>query len=167
MNNRFIAAEQDLFVLFTNLINSIDLHVVGVSSDLQQTGAILDDAIIKLSESFHGIHQSLDCRHDTDMNQQQELLMQHLQQALISLQFHDITTQLLQRATMRLEGVNKILLAVEAIKSPFNEESKTDEFLLRVKEVDKTLMQLNGNLDNLLVKSLPQQDMNSGDVQLF
>jgi len=160
-------AEREMLILLANLTSLVDSHVGEAAADLRQTGLILDDAILKLNTSFHGIHEGLEYCLDTEMGGQMEVLMRHLQQAIIGLQFHDITTQLLQRATARLDGVCHILLTIEALKSIPNADPKPDEIFLHLQEVDQTLAQLNENLQSRFVQSLPQQHLESGDVQLF
>lgn len=164
MKTSNVSTEQGLLTLFSSLVNLVDSHVSEASSDLRNTELILDDAIKRLIDSFYAIHREVEGRKDFETVDQHEILVRHLQEAIISLQFHDITTQLLQRITVRLNGLCNILLTVTEMSDI---QSNTDNLITHLQEVDKTLMQLNNSLHNLFAQAPPQQNMTSGDIELF
>ena len=158
-------------VLFSNLPNIVDLHLAEAADDVCQTRLILDEAIIKLERSFYGIQDELaqqprlaeTAGNDTSVDR----LTAHLHQAIIGLQFHDLTTQLLQRVNARFDGLREMLVVMDYKKKMLSDHDQTEDLSFYLAEADETLIALSIKLQSTLSKSLRQQHMGSGDVELF
>ncbi len=160
-------------VLFSKLPNIIDLHLAEAADDVCQTRLILDEAIIKLERSFYGIQDELAQQRrlaETTANDAgADRLMAHLHQAIIGLQFHDLTTQLLQRVNVRFDGLREMLVVMDYKKTmgSGHDQAEAEDLSLYLAEADEMLATLSIKLQVTLSESLRQKHMGSGDVELF
>ncbi len=163
--------ESATVVLSSNLPNIIDLHLAEATDDVCQTRLILDEAIIKLERSFYGIQDELaQQRRLAETNGSAacaDKLTVHLHQAIIGLQFHDLTDQLLQRVNARFDGLREMLVVMDYKKTMASSHDQAEDLSLSLREADEKLSALSDTLQNVLSKSLRQQHMGSGDVELF
>ncbi|MEY3288105.1 MAG: hypothetical protein RLZZ419_347 [Pseudomonadota bacterium] len=163
--------ESATVVLFSNLLNIIDSHLLEAADDVCQTRLILNEAIIKLESSFYGIQDELAQQQSISEATGQDLcldsLRSHLHQAIIGLQFHDLTDQLLQRVNARFDGLREILAVMDYKKKMPSSHEQTEALSLYLTESDEALIALSIKLQSRLSKSLRQQHMGSGDVELF
>jgi hypothetical protein len=100
-------------------------HLLEVETDLAQTALLLGEAIEKLGVSFMAMHRAV-------LKEQQEIdvlisegnvppqaiekireiqneISQHVNAAVTSLQFQDLTSQLISRTIQRCEGLREVL----------------------------------------------------------
>ncbi|UOA10489.1 hypothetical protein [Methylobacter sp. S3L5C] len=163
--------ESATVVLSSNLPNIIDLHLAEAADDVYQTRLILDEAISKLERSFYGIQDELaQQRRLAETNGSSacaDKLAVHLHQAIIGLQFHDLTDQLLQRVNARFDGLREMLVVMDYKKTMVSGYDEAEDLSLSLRESDEKLSELSVTLQNALSKSLRQQHMGSGDVELF
>lgn len=131
----------------------VDTHIVEVSADLVQVRLLLDEAVVKLDDSFNGVYAALAQQRNYIGENVDKTIELHLHQAIIGLQFHDLTCQLLERASLRLDGMRNIIECSNDIE---HKESVGDG-----------LLQLSKKLHNTFTLSLRQTHMDSGDIELF
>jgi hypothetical protein len=146
-------------------------HLAQVESDLKQTEALLAEAIERLCDSFQGVahtvaaHQAalapLLARGDASINgagmqQLSETLRGQVNAAVASLQFHDLSSQLLARARNRVNGVHGMLAACHGTDghSP-------------CAQAGPALRETSARLDRELCQSVRQRQMDSGEIELF
>lgn len=157
------ALESQIDGLLASFSHLVDSHVAEVTADLRQIGLILDEAIIKLDHSFYAINDQLsEHRGNLSAQEMSDSLTPHLNQAITGLQFHDLTTQLLFRATSRLEGLRGIIEQSNRLGI----DGEVD-LIQRLLQADQNLLALSHNLHHSFSQSLRQQHMESGDVELF
>lgn len=158
-------------ILFSNLPNIVDLHLAEAADDVCQTRLILDEAIIQLERSFYGIQDELAQQprlaETTGNDMSVDRLRAHLHQAIIGLQFHDLTTQLLQRINARFDGLREMLVMMDYKKTRVSDHDQTEDLSFYLTEIDETLAALSIKLQCTLSKSLRQEHMGSGDIELF
>ena len=156
-------------ILLSNLSNLVDSHIAEAVDDVCQARLILDEAIIKLECSFYGIQYELAQQQGMPEMTGREMcldrLTAHLHQAIIGLQFHDLTTQLLQRVNARFDGLRDMLVVMDSKKTIAY--GQAEDLTLSLREADETLSALNVKLQGALSKSLRQEHMGCGDVELF
>lgn len=158
-------------ILLSNLSNLVDSHLAEAVDDVCQTRLILDEAIIKLECSFYGIQYELAQQRGMPETTGREMcldrLTAHLHQAIIGLQFHDLTTQLLQRVNARFDGLRDMLVVMDSKKTIASGYGQAEDLTLSLREADETLSALSVKLQGALSKSLRQEHMRCGDVELF
>jgi len=120
-----------------------------------QTGELLDEAIDQLNLSFNALGEGL--MQKQDPMGEASPLVPHLHSAITGLQFHDLTSQLLQRILRRLEGMSEIVAAAAS------SDGSIPEWATALQE----LAEQQAALEQRLQGSLRQQDMSSGDIELF
>jgi hypothetical protein len=100
-------------------------HLNEVETDLVQTTLLLEEAVEKLTTSFMAIHQAVDARQqsinrllagEAPSAEESEKLTgmsgeigQHVNTAITSMQFQDMTSQLLDRTLRRVSGLREFL----------------------------------------------------------
>jgi hypothetical protein len=154
MNSSSIGQEQAAQYLH-GLSELIQGQLAAACADLEQTGELLDEAVDQLNLSFNALGEGL-------MQAQSGLteaspLVPHVHSAITGLQFHDLTSQLLQRILRRLEGLGEIVAAA----------TTTDG---RIPEWDRALQALAAQqaaLEQRLQGGLRQQNLSGGDIELF
>ena len=125
-------------------------------AELTQTDQLLDEAIEQLSQSFHALGEGLQPSKDARIGQNDHALLPYVHLAITSLQFHDLTHQLLERIHLRLEGLRAAASGLES------EAIEPDWALER-----QTLESRRAELDLKLHKELHQHDLSTGDIELF
>jgi hypothetical protein len=125
-------------------------------AELTQTDRLLDEAIEQLSLSFHALGEGLQSTEDARIGQNDPPLLPYVHLAITSLQFHDLTHQLLERIHLRLEALKAAASALEP------EGCEPDWALER-----ETLGSRRAELDRKLHKELHQHDLSTGDIELF
>jgi hypothetical protein len=163
--------ESATVVLLSKLSNIIDSHLLEAADDVCQTRLILNEAIIKLERSFYGIQDELAKQRRlaeaTGNDAGQDRLTAHLHQAIIGLQFHDLTDQLLQRVNARFDGLREMLVVMDYKKTMVSGHDQAEDISISLRKADETLTALSVKLQLTLSKSLRQEHMGSGDVELF
>ncbi|GGX48944.1 chemotaxis protein [Undibacterium squillarum] len=158
-------------------------HLLEVETDLAQTALLLGEAIEKLGVSFMAMHEAV-------LNEQQEIdvlinegnvppesiekireiqkvIGQHVNAAVTSLQFQDLTSQLISRTIQRCEGLREVLnlLGAENIQSTNEDVNENIEQIL-LNAIARLEKQSN-DLQAVLRKAVHQKHLDSGDIELF
>lgn len=158
-------------------------HLVEVETDLNQTTYLLSGAIEKLSDSFMSIHQAV-----TTQQQEIETLLatvnvpekdyqtllalretiaEEVNAAVTGLQFQDMTSQLIARVIKRVDGLRESLDALAVHGQDMGPEHEHEEIVRLLNEMNASLNVRNTILVGGLMKSVAQQNMNSGEIDLF
>jgi molecular chaperone DnaK (HSP70) len=158
-------------------------HLSEVETDLVQTNLLLEEAINKLTSSFMAIHQTVDARQQTidrmlagetpsledsaRLSAMSGEIGQHVNVAITSMQFQDMTSQLLDRTLRRVTGLRNFLTTLSEHGADIVPESDSDEIVERLGKVSMALAIQSLELRSMLRKSVEQKHLESGDVELF
>lgn len=158
-------------------------HLLEVEADLNQTTFLLSGAIEKLGNSFMTIHSAV-----TDQEQEIDAILEEVNlpedayqrllvlrrkissevdAAVTGLQFQDMTSQLIARVVKRVDGLRASLQALAAHGDDMDPEQEHAEIVKLLEEMSTSLYMRNDALKGGLMKSVQQQDMTSGEVELF
>lgn len=158
-------------------------HLLELETDLVQTTILLAEAIEKLGSSFLALHAAVS-------NQQEEVdllitygiapeaslerlkLIQgdialHINSAVTSLQFQDLTSQLISRTVQRSVGLREVLSTLGLVGDVIPHDGGTDEIAVLLKEITLRLETQSIELKKLLRKAVNQKHLDSGDIELF
>lgn len=158
-------------------------HLTEVETDLIQTELLLEEAIEKLTTSFMAIHSAVCAQQETI-----ELLLAggtpsaedsarlgamsgeiggHVNAAITSMQFQDMTSQLIDRALKRVTGLREFLGTLGAHGSNLAPESCGEDIADLLGKVSMALAIQSLELRSMLRKAVDQQHLESGDIELF
>lgn len=149
--------------LLSQLLKEIDHHVARSIDDISQTKLVLDQAIIKLDTNFNSIYRAI--TNDEALEDTFQGTLSSVNNAIVALQFHDLTTQLMDRSLMRLESLRTTLLSLEELNT--TETLYGDAYTTQLTQVVNALSHLSEKLHKAFNQSLEQIDMECGDVELF
>ncbi|MGQ2965974.1 chemotaxis protein [Methylophilus sp.] len=160
-----------------------DWHLLEIETDLQQTTFLLNEAIEKLSTSFMNVYGQLteqqavvkllaeSANLQPDMVQQlqgfEESIGQEINKVVTGMQFQDMTNQLLQRTINRVNGLKTLLQELSSHQFPMAAESEHEEIRNFIMQLNQNFDQGSHHLTGNLRKSVNQQDLASGDIDLF
>jgi len=158
-------------------------HLTEVESDLLQTELLLEEAIDKLSASFMAVHTAVSARQEaierlldggaptpadrallTSMAGEVGL---HVNTAITSMQFQDMTAQLIERTLRRVAGLRDFLGTLSEHGADIAPETDSDEIVERLGKVSMALAIQSLELRSMLRRSVEQKHLESGDVELF
>jgi hypothetical protein len=158
-------------------------HLAEVETDLLQTELLLEEAIDKLTSSFLAIHAAVGARQAlVDRLLAGEALSgdergalarmageigQHVNLAVTSMQFQDMTGQLIDRSLKRVTGLSEFLGTLGAHGADIVPESGHEEIVERLGKVSMALAIQSLELRSVLRKSVEQRHLESGDIELF
>jgi len=158
-------------------------HLVEVEADLLQTTFLLSEAIEKLSTSFTTVHEAVSDQQqvlDTLMMrypEEKEVLVQldgfkdriadGVNAAVTSLQFQDLTSQLLARTIKRVNGLKDLLHELETHGNEMDPSHEHEEIAKFLEAMSHSLNEGSHALSGGLRRSVGQQDMATGDIDLF
>ncbi len=158
-------------------------HLTEVETDLIQTQLLLEEAIEKLTVSFLAIHGAVGARQDSialllagaslDAEQREQLegmpgeVAGHVNAAITSMQFQDMTGQLIDRTLKRVTGLREFLGTLGAHGANVLPESDSEEIVELLSKVSMALAIQSLELRSVLRKAVNQQHMESGDIELF
>ncbi|MDP8566984.1 chemotaxis protein [Methylophilus aquaticus] len=160
-----------------------DWHLLEIETDLQQTTFLLNEAIEKLSHSFMNVYAQLTEQQTAlqllaDAGKLQPEEMQQLQifqdnigqevnKVVTGMQFQDMTNQLIQRTINRVNGLKALLQELSSHQLPMTAEDEHDEIRNFIMQLNQNFGQGSQHLTGNLRKSVNQQDLASGDIDLF
>lgn len=160
-----------------------DWHLVEIETDLQQTMFLLDEAIHTLTGSFLNVHAELAAQQamlkqcaatgqlsadDTaSLDAHQARITQEIDRVITGMQFQDMTNQLLQRTVNRVNGLKSLLQALSSHQSPMQSVDENEEIRRFIMQLNQQFHQGSQHLSGHLRKSVSQQDMATGDIDLF
>jgi hypothetical protein len=158
-------------------------HLAEVETDLVQTELLLQEAIDKLTASFLAIHGAIAARQplvdrllagEPLLEDERQALArmsdeigQHVNLAVTSMQFQDMTGQLIDRSVKRVTGLSEFLGTLGAHGAGIVPDSGHEEIVERLGKVHMALAIQSLELKSVLRKSVSQQHMESGDIELF
>jgi len=158
-------------------------HLTEVEADLVQTELLLEEAIEKLTGSFMSIHGAVAARQATidtllagatPTPDEKELLAgmareigAHVNTAITSMQFQDMTAQLIERTLKRVSGLRDFLATLSEHGADIAPETDGEEIIDRLGKVSMALALQSVELRSVLRRSVEQRHLESGDVELF
>jgi len=158
-------------------------HLSEVETDLAQTALLLGEAIEKLGISFLALHSAVLKEQDEinliidsgtvsegsigRLKEIQQEIAQHVNAAVTSLQFQDLTSQLISRTMQRCEGLREVLTTLGVVGNDLSSESENDDIASLLKETTVRLEKQSADLQGLLRKAVHQKQLDSGDIELF
>ncbi|MEZ0231343.1 MAG: chemotaxis protein [Methylophilaceae bacterium] len=158
-------------------------HLVEVEADLVQTTLLLTEAIEKLGSSFMAIHGAVVAQQNeldlmlaskrlSEIESEKVLkyrqkIAEEVDAAVTGLQFQDMTSQLIARTVKRVVGLRDLLAALEAYGDVMNTDGNHEDVAKLLEAMNKSLSTKSGELAGGLRQAVQQQDMHSGDIELF
>ncbi|WP_312550551.1 chemotaxis protein [Massilia sp.] len=158
-------------------------HLSEVETDLLQTELLLEEAIEKLTSSFMAIHGAVSVRQEaidrllaggTPTPEDSAALAAmsgeiggHVNTAITSMQFQDMTSQLIDRTLKRVTGLREFLGTLGEHGSDIAPETGSEEIVDRLGKVSMALAIQSLELRSVLRKSVEQRHLESGDIELF
>src|SRR3954469_6724559 len=158
-------------------------HLTEVETDLIQTELLLEEAVDKLTASFMAIHSTVGARQDsinlllaggTPSPEETEKLGgmsgevgQHVNSAITSMQFQDMTSQLIDRTLKRVTGLREFLGTLGSHGADILPEAGSEEIVDLLGKVSMALAIQSLELRSVLRKAVNQQHLESGDIELF
>ncbi|RJG15066.1 chemotaxis protein [Massilia cavernae] len=158
-------------------------HLTEVETDLRQTELLLEEAIGKLTTSFMAIHSAVDDRQGTinlllaggtpsaedsaRLGAMTGEIGVHVNTAITSMQFQDMTSQLLDRTLKRVTGLREFLDTVGTHGENLLPDSGSEEIADLLGKVGMALAIQSLELRTALRKSVNQHHLESGDIELF
>jgi hypothetical protein len=158
-------------------------HLTEVETDLLQTRLLLEEAIDKLSHNFMAMHATVDARQagidlllaggaldDTECAKLAGLSNEvagYVGAAVTSMQFQDMTNQLLDRAMKRVTGLREFLSTLGTHGAEMLPDSGNEEIVELLGKVSMALAIQSLELRSVLRKAVSQQHLESGDIELF
>lgn len=158
-------------------------HLSEVETDLVQTGLLLEEAVEKLTTSFIAIHAAVGARQeaidclleggklcDEDCAKLATMscdIGAHVNSAITSMQFQDMTSQLIERTLKRVTGLRDFLGTLDEHGSQIRPATGNEEIVERLGKVSMALALQSLELRSVLRKSVEQQHLESGDIELF
>lgn len=158
-------------------------HLTEVEADLLQTELLLEEAIDKLTASFLAVHAAVGARQEAidrllaggQASAEDRALLSsmaaevgtHVNAAITSMQFQDMTAQLIERTLRRVSGLRDFLGTLSEHGADIAPETDSDEIVERLGKVSMALAIQSLELRSVLRKSVEQKHLESGDVELF
>ena len=158
-------------------------HLSEVETDLAQTALLLGEAIEKLGISFLALHSAVLKEQDEinliidsgtvsegsigRLKEIQQEIAQHVNAAVTSLQFQDLTSQLISRTMQRGEGLREVLTTLGVVGNDLSSDTENDDIASLLKETTVRLEKQSADLQGLLRKAVHQKQLDSGDIELF
>ena len=155
-------------------------HLHEVETDLMQTTFLLGEAIEKLGASFMAIHEAVTQQQaalevliasnsttDEALQACREKIGQEVNNAITGLQFQDLTSQLLGRTLRRVEGLKELLASLAEQGNNMKTGKEHDDLMRLLREMNRNLNSQSAALQGGLRKSVDQQNMGSGEIELF
>ncbi len=169
--------------LFSGVSDHGKKHLTEVETDLIQTELLLEEAIEKLTSSFMAIHSTVSAQQETidlllaggtpsaessaSLTGMSGEIGSHVNAAITSMQFQDMTSQLIDRTLKRVTGLREFLGTLGAHGADLLPESDNDEIVELLGKVSMALAIQSLELRSVLRKAVNQQHLESGDIELF
>jgi hypothetical protein len=158
-------------------------HLTEVETDLIQVELLLEEAIEKLTSSFMAVHGAVASQQDclnrllkgeaTSEEERARLASMsdeigaHVNVAVTSMQFQDMTAQLIDRSLKRVTGLREFLGTLGTHGADLVPESGNEEIVDLLGKVSMALAIQSLELRSVLRKAVNQQHLESGDIELF
>ncbi|AVR97624.1 chemotaxis protein [Pseudoduganella armeniaca] len=158
-------------------------HLSEVETDLLQTNLLLEEAIEKLSRNFMAIHDAVNAQQTTirllldggtpspedkaKLEAMNEQVSTYVNAAITSMQFQDMTSQLIDRTLKRVTGLREFLATLGTYGAEMDPESDSDAIVDLLGKVSMALAIQSLELRSVLRKAVSQKHLESGDIELF
>lgn len=158
-------------------------HLTEIESDLLQTNLLLEEAIAKLVASFMAINGAISVHQEmldallskraikqecfTGISTISDEIGRHINDAVTSLQFQDMTRQLLERTSKRIAGLSGILGSLGSSGSGMSEDIECEEMLVLLRSINRQLDFQHNDLAERLWQTVRQKHLDSGEIELF
>lgn len=157
-------------------------HLEEMENDLIQTNVLLEEAIAKLNGGFLSVHESLLAHLEvagrmasgSGSEGESDLLGQlanevagHVNTVVTGLQFQDMTSQLIDRALKRVQGLRVMLELFGSVGPALMQQDACEGMVGLLKSTNENFAQQNRKLKRKLKKNVRQQHMEEGSVDLF
>ncbi|MEQ1767296.1 MAG: chemotaxis protein [Methylotenera sp.] len=158
-------------------------HLVEVEADLLQTTFLLSEAIEKLGASFMAVHEAVteqqqvlnalleahkfDVAETKKLEEFKQKIGQEVNAAVTGLQFQDLTSQLLNRTIRRVNGLKDLLHELGNHSNDIDPDHEHEEIAKFLDEMSHSLHEGSRTLSGGLRRSVDQQNMTTGDIDLF
>lgn len=158
-------------------------HLIELETDLVQTTILLAEAIERLGASFLALHAAVSSQQDeinvlissggaSDESIDRLRIIQgdialHINAAVTSLQFQDLTSQLISRTVQRSVGLREVLSSLGVVGDGIPHDGDVDEIAVLLKNMSVTLESQSVELKSILRKAVSQKHLDSGDIELF
>lgn len=158
-------------------------HLTEVETDLLQTELLLEEAIDKLTGSFVAVHAVVGARQEAIdrmlaggalslddralLGSMSDDVSEHVNTAITSMQFQDLTAQLIERTLRRVAGLRDFLGTLNDHGEGITPDHGSDEIVDRLGQVSVALAIQSLQLRSKLRRSVEQKHLESGDVELF
>jgi hypothetical protein len=158
-------------------------HLTEIEADLVQVSLLLIEAIEKLSGNFMAVHNAVSAQQDTinlllaggkpgpeeigklvDMPNE---IGAYVNAAVTSMQFQDMTSQLLDRTQKRVGGLREFLGTLGEHGAEILADSSNDDIVALISAINMNLAIQSLELKSVLRKAVNQQHLESGDIELF
>lgn len=182
MNQSYPLAYQ-LQHLLTVLSQQGTTHLTEIETDLSQTGELLVEAIEKLGKSFIGIHDCLAIQHALintiadgeiltqavrdELARLQQQTASHISAAVTSLQFQDLTSQLIGRMAGHAGTLRHEFDSIGITSAAMSIRADDAALMMILVELNRILDKESVVLEKLAPKTVAQTHMESGDIELF
>ncbi len=173
----------ELRVLLMAVSDHGEQHLAEVDADLHQTAFLLDEAIAKLGASFMAVYQLIGQQqkvidafaHDGKINQEvldeinsyKQQIGDEVNAVVTGMQFQDMTNQLLHRNIKRVNGLKDLLQELATHGHEMDASREHQDIAKFIESLNHNLGVGSHALSGNLRKSVGQQDMTSGDIDLF
>ncbi len=158
-------------------------HLLEVEADLFQTTFLLSEAIEKLSASFATVYETvslqqqvleaLAAKHSLEKEVLEQLdafkhkISDEVNSAVTSMQFQDLTSQLISRTIKRVNGLKDLLHELEIHSNDMDPSHEHKEIAKFLEAMSLNLHEGSHALSGGLRRSVGQQDMATGEIDLF
>ena len=169
--------------LLSGVSNHGKRHLTEVETDLIQTQLLLEEAIDKLTGSFMAIHGAVAQRQgaidlliaggmpgsddQVRLARMADEVGEHVNTAITSMQFQDMTSQLIDRTLKRVTGLREFLGTLGAHGANVAPEADSEQIVELLSNVTMALAIQSLELRSVLRKAVNQQHLESGDIELF
>ncbi len=174
---------EELRTLLAAVSHHADGHLLEIDTDLQQTTFLLNEAIEKLSHSFMQVYAELSDQQtalrsllEAGRLQQEEFAQlevfhqrigDEINKVVTGMQFQDMTNQLLHRTIQRVNGLKALLQELAHHQQPIPAATEHEEIRRFILQLNQQINQGSQHLRGHLRKSVNQQDLATGDIDLF
>jgi hypothetical protein len=160
--------EGEVEALLTELVRGFAAHLYMARQELEQTRAILDDAVVRLMPVFTVFRRGApDWRTAMQDGRFVEELQDVAGKALPAMQFHDISNQLLAHIQDRFDTFLTELEHLSRVMRDVAGAGETGEIARQLAAMREELSQNMAALDRRLRKPVARDNMASGEVELF
>jgi hypothetical protein len=91
----------------------------------------------------------------------------HVNDIVTGLQFQDMTRQLIERSLKRVIGLRAMMGALGSSSLGMYVDGGSEQVVPLIRSINKQLSMQNQELQEMLMKTVRQKHMDSGDIELF